>query len=71
MAPIMCATCGKRPGTETWVGEGGALAFNHGFYQMRCKVCCVTDQLDYARKCAADIPELERELAALTALEAR
>lgn len=62
----LCPKCEQRPGTEIWVGEGGTLAYVHGFHAYWCKPCVVTEQLAYARKSAARIPELESELARIT-----
>ena len=64
-----CAKCQKRPGTAWWAGEGGVIAIVHGFYEARCAYCCVEEQLEYARKLAATIPELEAKLAELQAEE--
>lgn len=62
---VICQNCGQREGTENWVGEGGTMAFIHGMHQCWCKICCCEAQLEYARKLAATIPELEVKLAAL------
>jgi len=65
-----CAKCKTRPATAWWTGEGGVLAAVHGFYEARCEYCCCEEQLEYARKLAATIPELEAKLAELQAEEA-
>jgi hypothetical protein len=62
MSTMMCQKCGEHPGTECWVGEGGILTWAHGISQQWCRVCVVTAQLDYARKAAENIPDLERQL---------
>jgi hypothetical protein len=64
-----CAKCATRPATEWWTGEGGTLAAVHGFYEARCVQCCVEEQLEYARKLAATIPELEAKLIELQGKE--
>jgi hypothetical protein len=56
-----CVTCGQ-PATTDWVGEGGVLAWTHGMSSPRCKRCCLVDQIAYARKVVARLPELEAEL---------
>ena len=63
-----CANCGQRPATQFWVGEGGMLAYTHGHYQSWCEPCVLQAQLDYARERAEAIPDLERQLAALDAV---
>lgn len=60
--PMICQNCGKREATITWVGEGGTLAWVHGMGQEWCKLCCVKEQLKYAKKQAERIPELKEEL---------
>ena len=62
---ILCQNCGKRQGTENWVGDGGMLAFTHGFSQCWCKICCLEEQLKHAREVVARIAGMETELAAL------
>ncbi len=62
MTEILCAKCGLRPGTETWVGEGGALALIHGMTQLWCRRCVLETQLAHAQERAAQIPELTRLL---------
>jgi hypothetical protein len=58
----MCQNCGKREATECWVGEGGVLALVHNMSQSWCKICCIEAQLEYAKKIANKIPDLEKEL---------
>lgn len=60
-----CRNCHARPGTELWVGEGGVLAYVHGPGVYWCRVCVLKVQLKHARKRAAEIPAMERELADL------
>jgi hypothetical protein len=55
----MCANCGKRPATNNWVGEGTTLDLIHGNYVQWCEPCCAKASLEYARKQADRIPELE------------
>lgn len=59
---IVCENCGERNATMEWVGEGGALAWSHGWSSNWCELCCVREQLAYAVKQAERIPELEEEL---------
>jgi len=54
----VCEECGKRPATQKWVGEAGALAYIHGFYQNWCDQCCVKAQLLYALQRGRAIPGL-------------
>ena len=61
----MCQNCGKRPGTEKWVGEGSTLDYIHGFYSKWCKICCLEEQLKFHKEAASRIPEIEKELAEL------
>ena len=67
--PPLCAHCGQRPGTERWVGEGGSLAFIHGFYEYWCPICMLEAQIAYANERARALPEMEQRLAALKAAE--
>lgn len=60
-----CAKCNKRPATDWWAGDGGMIGAVHGCVAPWCKVCCLEEQLTYARNAAQRIPELEAELAAL------
>ena len=61
-----CAKCQQRPATTWWTAEG-TIALVHGFYEARCEVCCLEEQLENARRLAASIPEMEARLAALKA----
>lgn len=58
----VCQKCGQREGTENWTGEGGTLAYVHGMYQKWCKICCIEEQLRYARERMESIPKLIKEL---------
>ncbi len=62
---MMCQKCNQKPGTETWCAEG-VMAFVHGMSQQWCKWCVNDEQLAFARKVAATIPELERRHAELS-----
>jgi hypothetical protein len=57
-----CQNCDVRPATDWWTGEHGSLGAAHGFYAAWCKRCIIVKQLEYARKIAAGIKVLEREL---------
>ena len=59
---MKCENCGKHEGTQKWVGDGGFLAVTHDIYTMWCAHCCLKAQIEYAKKLAADIPKLEKEL---------
>jgi hypothetical protein len=69
--PPRCAQCHRRPGTITWVGEGGALAYVHGGGVRWCERCVVEAQLAHAVAMARQVPALEQQLAAIDAAEAR
>lgn len=56
-----CSRCGIHPAT-TMVAES-ALDWAHGFYENLCICCAVYQRLEIARKAAARIPDLEKELA--------
>lgn len=58
----LCVHCQTRPATLNWYGDGGALAVVHGPGLRWCQHCAVTEQLAYAKKLAATIPDLERQL---------
>jgi hypothetical protein len=59
---LVCENCGKRKATQTWVGEGGTLAWVHGGGSDWCEYCCIEAQLKYAEEAAAKIPELKEKL---------
>ena len=61
-----CRNCGRHRGTVRWVGEGGVLALTHGGWAPWCECCCLKEQLKYAKKLAAKIPQLEKQLAKVT-----
>ncbi len=58
----LCVNCKIRPGTETWVGEGGTLALVHGFSARWCLQCCLEAQIEYCTKAAERLPDLKRQL---------
>lgn len=62
----LCEHCGQRPATVIWIGEGDMLTYAHGGGSNWCERCCVEEQLEYARKRAAEIPALEQRLRELT-----
>lgn len=68
---VICANCQKRLGTIDWVGEGGTLAFSHGFYVKWCEVCALEEQIKHAEERAAILPELRAQLAEALELESR
>ena len=58
----LCQNCGKRPATQNWIGIGSTPDYVHGNFARWCELCCVEAQLEYARKAAERIPELEKRL---------
>lgn len=65
-AKELCVNCSMRKGTERWVGEFDSVTVARtGWHQMWCRRCVIVAQLEHARKLAATIPDLERELVAL------
>lgn len=65
--PELCTNCHQRLGTLAWIGDGGTLAWVHGCGTWWCPPCVLEAQLAYALQRAADIPRLQRELAAVRA----
>jgi hypothetical protein len=59
----LCRRCNIRPGTERWASD--ATSAIHGWVVLWCKRCCVEEQIIHARKCAAELPMLEKALAGL------
>lgn len=53
-----CQNCGAREATTWWVGDGGTLAFVHGFGRPWCEPCCFAKQLEHAEEQARSIPEI-------------
>jgi hypothetical protein len=52
-----------------WTGEGGVLSFVHGAGEPRCERCCITEQIEFARKLMDGVPALELRLLELTGAE--
>ena len=65
----ICTNCKIRPASLVWAGDGGIIGVIHGAYTYWCERCSVIEQLDYARKAAARIPELEKKLAELAPID--
>lgn len=61
-ATTLCANCKHHEATQRWVGEGGALAMTHGFYEMWCEGCVLRKQIDHAEHLIARLPDLKRRL---------
>ena len=61
----VCPNCNLRPGTETWVGNGGPLALIHGCSAQWCKQCCLEAQVEYAEAAVERLPGLKKQLAEL------
>lgn len=59
---MICANCGKRPGTIRW---GAELSLSHGWVQMWCERCAVEAQIKHAEERAAALPELRTRLGEL------
>lgn len=58
----LCVNCGEREATETWVGDGGVLAWSHGGGRPWCELCCKKAQLKYAEDAASRISNLKKEI---------
>lgn len=58
----ICQRCQQRPATLNWVADGGVMAYVHGMTQRWCERCAVSEQLVYATKIAATIPNLKERL---------
>ena len=65
----VCENCRLRPATLDWYGEGGALAFTHGFFERWCELCATEYQIEFAerqiRDCTERLPELRSKLLTL------
>lgn len=48
--------------TIKWVGSGDGFSAAHGNYTYWCECCALDAQLEYAKKAADKIPNLEKEL---------
>lgn len=59
---ITCGNCQKHKASESWVGEGGVMAYAHGMAEFWCKCCVIKTQLEYARETAKRIVKLEKQL---------
>lgn len=66
---VLCENCETRPATETWVGDGGALALSHGLSSRWCKRCCLVAQIEYANGIIERLPNTKRQLAEIDAEE--
>jgi len=64
-----CFHCKERPATEEWILESEALALTHGFVEPWCMHCVLIEQIAYAERLSAAIPEMRKRLAALERLE--
>jgi hypothetical protein len=63
-SPRPCEKCGKHPGTQKWLGDGGALAYSHGFWSWWCVCCALKAQIEYGEEIAARLPKLKEALTA-------
>lgn len=70
MSEDICRSCGQRPATLNWVGDGGTLAFAHGMYQRWCEHCALRAQIAFAEKAEQSLPDLRGRLAVIDAAEA-
>jgi len=59
---MKCNNCNRERPTKTWVGEGSALDYIHGFHTQWCQVCIVETQIKYAEERRDALPELYKEL---------
>lgn len=57
-----CQNCGDREATETFVEEGGVMAWNHGAFAYWCMLCVLKKQLEHAEERAREVPRLRREI---------
>lgn len=65
-----CARCNTRKAAHQWIGGQSALDYiRSGAWTPYCNICALEEQLAYARKEAARIPDLERQLADALAQE--
>ena len=62
-----CTSCKKRKATQWFAVDGTAAA--RGYSSPRCDICVLEEQIKHARERAAQLPELERKLAELRAIE--
>jgi hypothetical protein len=62
-ADTRCDNCGQLGATIKWFGEGGTLAFTHGWWKPWCELCALKANLEYAEKQARRIPDLRKQLA--------
>ena|SRR5437016_2424084 len=58
----LCEHCGKHPSTIRWVGVGSSLDLVHGLYEMWCETCVTRAQLEFAKKAAERVSELQVKL---------
>lgn len=65
-----CNNCDEHEAVGKWIGGGGVLGYTHGHWWWWCKCCMVTAQLEYAKKQAEAIPDLEKTLLTVTCKEA-
>lgn len=59
---MTCNNCKKHEETETWVGEGGMLAFTHGFSSQWCKCCVLKAQIKHIEKIAKGLESIKKKL---------
>jgi hypothetical protein len=55
-----CDRCGKRKATVIWAND--TLHYVHDSYEYRCDICCVEEQLEFAKEQVKRIPKLEEKL---------
>jgi hypothetical protein len=58
-----CQKCHKHKATNRWIGDGGMLAYSHGFWEWWCECCVIKAQLKYAEEAAAKLKDLKAKLA--------
>jgi hypothetical protein len=57
---MLCQSCELREATQSFAQD--EMSFIHGMSQQWCDHCVISTQLDFARKSAERIPELEEAL---------
>jgi hypothetical protein len=58
----MCYHCGKHSATHHWYGDTSVMGFVHMDPEFWCECCCLREQIVYAEKQAAKLPQLRSEL---------
>lgn len=61
---VKCSKCGDRRDLREWIDIHAAisLAMSHQWTSLRCELCCLKEQLEYAQRLSKTIPELEEKI---------